>query len=240
MDEARCELRAAVEVLRRRIRRLHAIVVMAGAGLVCAAAWPQQPAQGEHGSDRVLRVRGLIIEDDKGRERILLGAPIPQVAGRTRKDTATALVFVGENGADRVALGFMPDPQVKGKLHKRLSPSVGLQINDAAGNERAGFGNMDIGRTNLGIDWPGREAIVLSVDDASGLAIMQMWGEKEGTAERAGFALTRDGMTLMKVADETGFERFVMQTKGTQSVSLLLGDPSKGEFVDVLPKLRDE
>jgi hypothetical protein len=156
-----------------------------------------------------------------------------------RKDAVTALVFLGENGADRVALGFMPDPQIQGKVAARLAPSVGLQIDDPAGNERAGFGHMDNGRTNLGIDWPGREAIMLSVDDQEGLAIMQMWGERAGTAERAGFALTRDGTTLMKVSNENGFERFVLQTQGTEEARFLIGDPKKQEFTDVLAKLRE-
>ena len=39
-------------------------------------------------TDGVLRARGLIIEDDAGRERILIGAPIPQAANRFRTDEA--------------------------------------------------------------------------------------------------------------------------------------------------------
>ena len=39
------------------------------------------------GKDGVLRARGLVIEDDAGRERILIGAPIPEAANRVRTDT---------------------------------------------------------------------------------------------------------------------------------------------------------
>lgn len=39
-------------------------------------------------TDGVLRVRGLIIEDGAGRERILIGAPIPEAANRVRTDVA--------------------------------------------------------------------------------------------------------------------------------------------------------
>lgn len=39
-------------------------------------------------TDGVLRVRGLIIEDEAGRERILIGAPIPEAANRVRTDEA--------------------------------------------------------------------------------------------------------------------------------------------------------
>lgn len=89
----------------------------------------------------------------------------------------------------------------------------------------------------LGIDRSKREAIILGVDDKDGMALMQMWGEKDGTAERAGFALTRDGATLMKVSNESGFERFVLRTQGADSAAYLIGDPKAGAFKDVLPTL---
>jgi len=40
--------------------------------------------------DGVLRARGLIIEDEAGRERILVGAPIPEAVNRVRTDDARA------------------------------------------------------------------------------------------------------------------------------------------------------
>ena len=39
-------------------------------------------------ADGVLRVRGLIVEDAAGRERILIGAPVPEAANRVRTDEA--------------------------------------------------------------------------------------------------------------------------------------------------------
>ena len=36
-------------------------------------------------SPQVLKTRGLIIEDDQGRARILMGAPFPAVPGRVRQ-----------------------------------------------------------------------------------------------------------------------------------------------------------
>ena len=38
-------------------------------------------------ADGVLRAHGLIIEDDAGRERILIGALIPEAGNRVRTDT---------------------------------------------------------------------------------------------------------------------------------------------------------
>ena len=50
----------------------------------------------------VLRLRGLVIEDDQGRPRMLLGAPTPQVTGRKRREGVDGIVLLGP---DRVAVG---------------------------------------------------------------------------------------------------------------------------------------
>jgi hypothetical protein len=44
-------------------------------------------------ADGVLRIRGLVIEDASGRERILIGAPIPAAANRVRTDETRAREF---------------------------------------------------------------------------------------------------------------------------------------------------
>jgi hypothetical protein len=65
-------------------------------------------------SDRfnLVRVRGLVVEDAAGRERILIGAPVPAVKGRKRRDDSVGFIVLGENGADRVTLTApMPEPQ---------------------------------------------------------------------------------------------------------------------------------
>src|SRR5262249_21378563 len=54
--------------------------------------------------NKILRVRGIVIEDSNGRPRLLLGAPISN-QGRKRKDEVTGLVMLSENGTDRLALG---------------------------------------------------------------------------------------------------------------------------------------
>ena len=55
-------------------------------------------------STDVLRTRGLVVEDEKGRDRILIGAPVPQIAGGRRQDSATGLLILDENGAERMHL----------------------------------------------------------------------------------------------------------------------------------------
>lgn len=85
------------------------------------AAWaPSQAARSRKGETDVLRVRQLVIVDDKGTERVVIGP--------------------------------VPDPQVRGKRLKRRSPATGLQVNDGSGNERAGLAILDDGSAVVGID----------------------------------------------------------------------------------------
>ena len=145
-------------------------------------------------ADGVLRARGLIIEDDVGRERILIGAPIPEAANRVRTDTArvrevwgprfseeymgwyrdynhstNGILILSEDGFDRIALG---DPKPDPNIGKRIGPSTGMVINDAEGFERMGYGLLDIDgtyRVTLGLDSDRiTEGLVLFLDDLTG------------------------------------------------------------------------
>jgi hypothetical protein len=50
-------------------------------------------------SPRVLRTHGIVIEDDQGRARLILGAPMPEVQGRKRQGSLTdSIVFLDEQG----------------------------------------------------------------------------------------------------------------------------------------------
>ena len=72
--------------LRRLTRQVHALraycfvltMVVLG-GLVVGFANEEQDRD-------VLRLKGIIIEDEQGRERILIGAPIPHAKSRVRTD----------------------------------------------------------------------------------------------------------------------------------------------------------
>jgi isoaspartyl peptidase/L-asparaginase-like protein (Ntn-hydrolase superfamily) len=87
----------------------------------------------------------------------LIGAPIPKVPGRKRQDDTVGLIILGENGADRVALSAPgPNPQINGRVSKRVGAGAGLLVDDSEGNERGGFGVLDNdSRVTLGLDYPG-------------------------------------------------------------------------------------
>ena len=150
--------------------------------------------------DGVLRARGLIIEDDAGRERVLIGAPIPEAANRVRTDDArireawatrypdpdaymgyyqdysheaNGMLILSEDGFDRLVVGDpVPDPVVG----KRIAPSTGMVINDAEGLERTGYSVKVVNgyyRVGLGLDTDRvQEGLILTLDDDGLLGVI--------------------------------------------------------------------
>ena len=125
-------------------------------------------------TDGVIRTRGLIIEDEAGRERILIGAPVPEAANRVRTDEArvrevwaprfpdaymgyyqdyihetNGMLILSDDGFDRLVVGDpVPDPNIG----RRIAPSTGMVINDSQGFERTGYGVLAVnGRYNVGL-----------------------------------------------------------------------------------------
>jgi len=179
-------VKAEMEQVKRTIRWLQVYAALASVALVILFV------RGGTATEGVLRARGLIIEDEAGRERILLGAPIPGAANRVRTDTArlralwgpqhpdideymdsyedynhgtSGLVILNEDGFDRLILGEeTPDPHVG----KRIAPSSGLVVHDRKGFERGGFGVLsreDSDYVALGLDSDRGEAVSLIAYD---------------------------------------------------------------------------
>jgi hypothetical protein len=150
----------------------------------------------DHG---IIRAKGIVIEDAQGRDRILIGAPIPDSRDRMRTNLArvqrewapgmpkqymewyakyehraNAIVFLNEQGYDKVVVGeTMPDPNTG----KRMVQSAGLTFNDDRGFERGGMGvsTTKEGKTRVafGLDDEQGEAVHLFVleDGTKGLRI---------------------------------------------------------------------
>lgn len=178
-------------------------------------------------SDNILHVRGLIIEDANGRARILLGAPVPKVSDRKRTDDANGMIVLDANGADRVTIGSpIPGPQVGGKVGSRIAPAAGIQIDDPDGNERGGFSYLDNGRVVLGLDYPGREGLMLSVIDGSaGITLNASTGPSGD--ESAALYVMKNGVSSLELSDKsTGLERTTM----------LLQDQSSARLFNILAK----
>ncbi len=135
----------------------------------------------------IIRAKGIIIEDSAGRDRILIGSPIPFSKDRVRNDTnmvrkhwakrfgnghqymewyknyyhgAEGIVVMNEQGFDRVLLGDkLADPNTG----KRMFQSSGVLWNDKEGWELGGAG------VNTTKD--GKSRSVMGVDDKDGEAV---------------------------------------------------------------------
>jgi hypothetical protein len=177
-----------------------------------------RPLQADRPGDRILRARGLIIEDEAGKERVLLGAPVPVARNRVRTDLArvkelwakdfpgkymewykdyrhatNGLLILDENGFDRIALGDpVPDPNIG----KRIGPSTGVVINDERGFERSGYGLLKVKdryRVALGMDSArGREGLTLALFDEGRVGVTVADGQR---VVYLGSAPAKDGMT---------------------------------------------
>lgn len=149
----------------------------------------------------VLRVRGLVIQDAQGRARILLGAPFPSVPDRLRQDsTATSLLFLDEQGHDRISIGQVTPAQINGKVpanFHRIGNAYGLTIYDADGNERGGMGFLTNGkklnRAAIVLDRPGADAIGMDVDDNSDSANLALMYSPKVGADATGLILSTRG-----------------------------------------------
>jgi hypothetical protein len=193
MDENTRTLEALVSRLRNQIRVLSALFLVglsAGSFLML-----------RRGDDRILRARGIIIVDDQGRDRILIGAPVPDSKSRVRTDPQKAMkawgskyprfdwyagldhrtngiLILNDRGFDQIIVGDpVPDPNIG----RRIAPSVGIAINDPTGEERSGWGFFpDKNRIVLGLDSDkGTEGVVLSIleDGSAGLSTSGGRGE---------------------------------------------------------------
>jgi len=166
--------------LQKQIKRLEVCVALLGIAVLALTATAFDAAESHN---QVLRARGLIIEDNEGRERILIGSPIPTAKNRVRTDLErvkgtwakrfpssekyietyktyqnemSGILLLDSNGFDRLALGDpVPDPNTG----RRIAPSSGLVINDEEGFERTGYGLLNV---------QSRHRVVLGMDNAHG------------------------------------------------------------------------
>ena len=220
-----------IEALKRRVKQLQ--VMCSACLLLLVVVGLSGFSASRH--DSILRVRGLVIEDEQGRPRILLGAPTPTVAGRKRAEPVDGLVLLGPNGADRFVASYPGyEPQVQGKVGQRQysAPSAGLMINDVDGNERIGLGTSDDGtRSALGMDYSDRDALGLLVSPGfSGVAMFARSGPKN---DQITMGVTRDGVATAKLADSNGDEGIIADVKQGANLKVQARNPKTSKLEEV-------
>lgn len=177
--------------LRRQLtwlKRCTGLLTIAMLTLAVAAFLPEDRSE-------VIRTRGIVIEDSLGNARILLGAPIPKVAGRVRTDSArvreawahrypdpdeymrnygklqhstNGMLILGQDGFDRLAVGApTPDPNIG----PRIAPADGMTLYGRRGFERSGYGLLrfpDSYRVVLGMDTKEGDGLSVALDGLTG------------------------------------------------------------------------
>jgi hypothetical protein len=183
--------------VRELSRKLRVMYVIFGAVLLAQAAMfigSNAQADGEivDNSGKIIKVKGIIVVDEKGRERVLIGAPIPQAKNRVFTDKTRAIeawkdripldkgkqywdnfdnlqkspvgmLVLDENGFDRLGVG---DQLGDVNTGRRIGNPTGMFMNNEKGFERAGFGVMQVNgvtQVGLGMDAEYGEALTLAV-----------------------------------------------------------------------------
>lgn len=167
----------------------------------------------------VLRTRGLVIEDSQGRARVLLGSPLPVVPERIRQDATTAsMVFLDEQGHDRLTLGEEPEPQVAGKVSPRMhriAPGFGVVIHDGKGDERGTYGWLENGRALITLDRPGLDAWAAVVDDKTGFAGMRVEYPPDVATDSNAIEIgTKERRVFVRLSDTREKDRAVFDLNG--------------------------
>lgn len=186
-----------IEILKRQLaqqtKRLNKMVQIATLILLlCLSQFLISSTEFE--GNKILRARGIVIVDESGKERILIGAPLPAANNRVRTDTArvrklwskrfgnadqymkwykdynhqaNGILILDENGYDRVCLGDgVPDANIG----QRIGKQTGLIFCDDAGFEKGGIGVINVGEK--------KNRVVMALDgengtDATGISVME-------------------------------------------------------------------
>lgn len=90
----------------------------------------------DHNNNDIIKTKGIVIVDNNGKLRIILGAPVSKVSGRIRTDDLYGISYLDASGIDRLTFGQEPAPMTPEGLKERRVPGVGILIHAKQGIER--------------------------------------------------------------------------------------------------------
>jgi len=190
-------MNSQIESLQRQLdqqkKRLNRIILFAASLVLLLSSQFLFSFRGND-DNKILRAKGIVIVDDRGRERILIGATLPQARNRVRTDTArvralwsqrfgnanqymkwykdynhqaNGILILDEQGYDKVCLGDgVPDANIG----QRIGKQTGLIFCDNEGFERGGIGVINVADK--------QNRVVMALDgengtDATGISVME-------------------------------------------------------------------
>jgi hypothetical protein len=230
MNSEEVNLFSRLEKLEAQVRRcklaLSAVVMLCASAAVMSLAGP---AAADQGTLKVLRLRGLIIEDGQGKPRIIMGAPAPN-DGRRRNDPLYGVAYLDADGTDRLTFGQEPDPMTAEGVKPRRVRATGILIHDREGVERGGYAVLDDGMAALTIDWPkSGEAVTMGANND--FAAMAAWhhsplGQYREAVTIGSVKKSQSG--FIRVSDTNSTERVLLSSRGTEQPELSIFD-EKGQ-----------
>lgn len=170
--------------------------------------------------EEITRTKGLVIEDEQGNPRIMMGFPIASSDDRLRTDTLNGILLLDENGADRVHLGKHGKLFLGGKYYARTNnDGWSLFFNDSKGEERSGYGFSDSDNSvGLGMDYGGEhggEAIFLyAAPQIAFMTINADLQDNKGIRDRIVLWHETDkDLSIVKVSDSKKDGNIVLKTE---------------------------
>lgn len=185
-----------IDKLEKSVKTWRAVSI---ASLACIIA---TASLGFKNPNSIIRTQGLIIVDTDGKERILLGGPVPETTSRKNPDQETGIVILDQMGQERLAIGqSKPDYREE---------SYGLLMYEKTGQERGGMGVSDSGKAVIALDraYPDRDAIGFLVDperDFVGFMLLHKLLENQGTV--AALLGVENGVVSFDLNDSKGTPR---------------------------------
>lgn len=153
-------LRQRVAQLERRQRLAFIGVLLVVLGLVVFSEWT---ARAQKQAD-TMRLRQLTIVDEKGIERVVIGAPVPDpmMGGlrQKRRSAATGVVINDATGDERGGFGILDDGTLTACLDSKAGEGTcmfvlpngagGFMVNDQKARERIVLGMTSVGGSPFG------------------------------------------------------------------------------------------
>ena len=184
MEEKHLQRLNDLENRYNRIKKFYVGMLLLLCGVIVSLAFTRVKT-----SSDIIRTKGIIIEDENGKDRILIGSPIPYSPNRVRTDTGlvkkywashlmpnnpnkymefykdyyhstNGMVVMNEDGFDRILIG---DELADSNIGHRNYEAAGITWNDNLGYELGGAG------VNTSED--GSTRSVIGLDDKNGEAI---------------------------------------------------------------------
>lgn len=148
--------------MEKQVRWLSIALVAAASAVLLGMATPGSIDR-EFG---VVTARGIVIVDESGRERVVLGAPMARVTSDARLAETTGISVIDSAGFLAASLG-QANPLIAADGHatERRGTAYGMTFYDPrTGHERGGIGAFDDGRANVCLDYEGgKEAACATV-----------------------------------------------------------------------------